>query len=344
MTDPTCPVPHGPTHVLLAHGGGGRMTRALIDRVFAHAFGPGLDATHDAAVLPAPGQRLAFTTDGYVVRPPFFPGGDIGALAVNGTVNDLAMAGARPVALSAAFVLEEGLPLDDLRRIAASMKRAADAAGVRIVTGDTKVVDRGKGDGVFVTTSGVGVVEHGAALGPASIRPGDAVIVSGDLGRHGAAILAAREALGLEAAIESDCAPLWAPVSALLARGVEVHALRDLTRGGLASALVELSEAAGLRFDLVEAALPVREDVLGLCELLGLDPLQVACEGRFVAFVPEAQAERALEVLREHPVSAGAARVGRVSDGAQALVALRTTGGATRVVDMPSGELLPRIC
>ena len=341
---PSCPLPAPARRVLLAHGGGGRMSQRLVERLFAPAFGPGLDARHDAALLAPPPGRLAFSTDAYVVSPLFFPGGDVGALAVNGTVNDLAMVGARPLWLSAAFVLEEGFPLLDLERVAASMRRAAEAAGVQVVTGDTKVVERGKGDGLYLVTSGVGVVEHALRLGPDAIRPGDAVLVSGDLGRHGAAVLCAREGLGLESALHSDCAPLWEPVRALLAAGLELHALRDLTRGGLASALVELSEACGLRFELDEVAIPVDEAVRGPCELLGLDPLQVANEGRFALFLPAAQAGRALELLRALPVSAGAARVGAVSQARPACVTLATPGGATRVLDMLSGEQLPRIC
>lgn len=341
---PVCPVPAQPDCVLMAHGGGGRLMRRLIDRVFAPALGAGLDVTNDAATIePGAAARLAFTTDSYVVSPLFFPGGDIGSLAVFGTVNDLAMVGARPRWLSAAFILEEGLPLEALTRIVASMRRAADLAGVQLVTGDTKVVDRGKGDGLFVTTSGVGVLESPRPIGPAQVRPGDAVIVSGDLGRHGTAILCAREGLLVESAIHSDCAPLWAPVEALLRAGLEVHALRDLTRGGLASALVEVSETAGRRVELMEVDIPVGEEVMGACELLGLDPLHVANEGRFVLFLPDSQAARALEVLRAFPVTAGAARVGAVTDGAPC-VTLTTPGGAARLVDMLSGEQLPRIC
>ena len=255
----------------------------------------GLRERHDAASLDIKGARLAFTTDSFVVRPLFFPGGDIGSLAVNGTVNDLAMAGARPLYLSAGFILEEGLPLDILRRVAASMRAADDAAGAQIVTGDTKVVDRGKGDGLYVNTAGIGVIDHSLQIVPRSVRPGDAVLVSGDLGRHGMAVMAVREGLAFQSSIESDCAPLWKPVEALLKGGVGVHCLRDLTRGGLAAALNEISDAASAGVRVEEALVPVREDVRAACEILGLDPLQVACEGRFAAFVPEREAERALE-------------------------------------------------
>ena len=341
-----CPVPLGDyPHVLLAHGGGGRLTKRLIDEVFRPAFrNPLLDGQHDGAVLPASPHRLAFTADSFVVRPLFFPRGAIGTLAVNGTVNDLAMCGARPLYLSASFVIEEGLPFETLRRVVASMAHAAAAAGVRVVTGDTKVVDRGKGDGLYLGTSGVGAIEHDLSIGPAAVRPGDAVILSGDVGRHGMAVMAVREGLAFETPIASDCAPLAEPVLALLAAGVGVRCLRDATRGGLAAVLVEIAETAGVRVHVVEAAIPVDEPVRGACEVLGLDPLHVACEGRFVAFVPADQADRAVNVLRAHPVSAGACRIGVVEAGADGLVTMTSTVGTRRVIDLPTGELLPRIC
>jgi hydrogenase expression/formation protein HypE len=344
---PACPMPllrH--ERVLMAHGGGGRLMQQLLDAVVRPAFaGPLSETLHDSAVLQAPGSaRLAFTTDSFVVRPLFFPGGDIGSLAVNGTVNDLAMAGARPLWLSCGLVLEEGFPIADLQRVVASMRAAADAAGVAIVTGDTKVVERGKGDGVYVNTAGVGAVEHGLTIGPAALRPGDRILVSGDLGRHGVAILAARESLGFETALLSDCAPLAAPVLDLLASGVEVHGLRDLTRGGLAASLVELAEASKLRLAIDEAALRVDEQVAGACEVLGLDPLHVANEGRFLVVVPAADADRALAVLRRHAVSADAVLAGEVLASREGLVVMRTRLGSSRVVDLPSGEQLPRIC
>ncbi len=349
MADPsklTCPVPIGayPT-VLLAHGGGGRLMQQLIDQVFAPAFSnPALDARHDAAVLSAGSTRVAMTTDSYVVKPLFFPGGDIGSLAVNGTVNDLAMAGARAIGLSAGFIIEEGLAMETLVRIVASMRAAADAVGVQRVTGDTKVVDRGKGDGVFINTAGIGLIEHQLTIAPASVRPGDAVILSGDIGRHGIAIMATREGLAFETAIESDCAPLAAPVADLIASGIDVRCLRDLTRGGLASGLNEIAAAGGCSIGIDERAIAVREDVRGACELLGFDPLYVANEGRFVAFVPVDQVNRALEVLRRHPVSSGATAIGLVGQESPGLVTMRTRIGASRVVDMLSGEQLPRIC
>ncbi|HLJ19180.1 MAG TPA: hydrogenase expression/formation protein HypE, partial [Stellaceae bacterium] len=308
-----CPVPKGDADIVqMAHGGGGRAMARLIDTIIRPGFAdPELERNHDGAVLDIDGP-LAFTTDSYVVRPLVFPGGDIGTLAVNGTVNDLAMCGAKPLYLSVGFILEEGLPLDRLRQVVASMRSAATAAGVRLVTGDTKVVDRGKADGLFVNTAGIGRIVAKAPVAPASVRPGDAVILSGDIGRHGIAVMAAREALGFETVVESDCAPVAAPVLDLIEAGVPIHCLRDLTRGGLASALVEIAETAGLSIAIDEAAVPVREDVSAACELLGLDPLHVANEGRFVAFVPPDQAERALRVIRGHAVSESAALIGFV--------------------------------
>jgi hydrogenase expression/formation protein HypE len=342
----TCPVPIGsyPT-VLLAHGGGGRLMHQLIEQVFAPAFSnPALDARHDAAVLRVGSTRLALTTDSYVVKPLFFPGGDIGSLAVNGTVNDLAMAGARPLALSAGFILEEGLPIEMLTRIVSSMREAAAQASVQVVTGDTKVVDKGKGDGVFINTAGIGIVQHKLTIGPAAVRPGDVIVLSGDIGRHGIAIMATREGLAFESTIESDCAPLAAPVLDLIAAGIDVHCLRDLTRGGLASALNEIATSSGRSITIDERPVLVREDVQGVCELLGFDPLYVANEGRFVAFVPRQQAAGAVEVLRRHDVSSGAAVIGAVTQDASGLVTMKTRIGASRIVNLLSGEQLPRIC
>ncbi len=346
LVDPSCPVPIGQYgQVLMAHGGGGRLMHQLLEQVFLPAFAnPWLAVGHDASVIQAGAARVAFTTDSYVVQPLFFPGGSIGTLAVNGTVNDLAMAGACPLGLSAGFIIEEGLPIETLERVVASMQAAAREAGVAIVTGDTKVVDRGKGDGVFINTSGIGLVEHAFAILPASVRPGDVVVLSGDIGRHGMAIMAAREGLRFESSIESDCAPLWEPVRDLLASGVEVHCLRDLTRGGLTSALNEIAGGAGVGITIDERKVPVREDVRGACEILGFDPMYVANEGRFVAFVPDAHAARAVDVLRRHPVSAGAGIVGDVRAESAGLVLVRSLLGSTRVLDMLSGEQLPRIC
>lgn len=343
-----CPAPildH--PHVLMAHGGGGRLMKELIERVFYPAFAnPRLEQRHDGAMLDLEGGtgRLAFTTDSYVVRPLFFPGGDIGTLAVNGTVNDLAMCGARPRWLSAGFILEEGLPVEVLERVAQSMQRAARAAGVEIVTGDTKVVDKGKGDGLFINTAGVGVLEPAVRIHPRQVRPGDAVLISGDVGRHGMAILSVREGLEFEGGIESDCAPLAAMVQGILEAGVAVRCLRDLTRGGLASALNEIAEHAQVRIDIDEAAVPVTETVRGACEILGLDPLYVANEGRLVAFVAPADAERALAAMRADAQGRGACRIGTVAESAEGLVTLRSPIGANRILDLLSGEQLPRIC
>ena len=332
-------------HVLMAHGGGGTLMHRLLEDVFGRAFSnPILDARHDSAQFAVPAGKLAMTTDSYVVRPIFFPGGDIGSMAVHGTVNDLAMSGARPLYLSCGFIIEEGLPMEALWRVVCSMRDAANICGVQIVTGDTKVVDKGKGDGLFINTTGLGVIQHAQIILPQNVQPGDAVIVSGDLGRHGMAIMAVREGLAFETTIESDSAPVHEPVLKLLEAGIEIHCLRDLTRGGLASALNEIAEAAGVKIAIEEKSVPVREDVHAACEMLGFDPLHVANEGRFVAFVPVKDAERALQIFRRHEVSAGAALIGKVVEKSEPLVTLRSAIGASRILDMPSGEQLPRIC
>lgn len=340
----SCPAPKiDVEQIQLAHGGGGKKMHDLIEKVFLPAFKNSLlETRHDGAVFSVNGARLAFTTDSYVVRPLFFPGGNIGTLAVNGTVNDLAMCGARPLYLSAGFILEEGLPTETLARVVDSMRQAAAAAGVELVTGDTKVVDKGKADNLFINTAGIGVVEHDAAIGPAQVRPGDQILLSGDLGRHGIAVMAVREGLSFETTIESDCAPLAAPVLKLLEEGIRPHCLRDLTRGGLASALVEIAEASRLHLQIEESAVPVAEEVRGACEILGLDPLYVANEGRFIAFVPADESRRALEILRAFfPQSS---LIGSVAADRPALVTLKTQIGVKRVLDMLSGEQLPRIC
>jgi hydrogenase expression/formation protein HypE len=341
-----CPIPiNDYPNVLLAHGGGGTLMHQLIEKMFMSAFkNTLLESRHDGAVLNFNGAKLAFTTDSYVVRPLFFPGGDIGTLAINGTVNDLAMCGARPLYLSAGFILEEGLPMETLWRVVQSMQQAAAAAGVQLVTGDTKVVDKGKGDGIFINTAGVGVIEHQLAISPQSVRAGDVVLLNGDVGRHGIAIMAVREGLAFESAIESDCAPLADLIMRLLEAGIEIHCLRDLTRGGLASALNEIAEASHLQINIEENAIPVREDVRGACEILGFDPLYVANEGRFVAFVAKPDVERALIIMRTHPLGTEANVIGLVADGSAGLVTMKSIIGATRIVDMLSGEQLPRIC
>jgi hydrogenase expression/formation protein HypE len=342
----SCPIPISEyPRVLLAHGGGGKLSHALIEKLFVSTFdNPMLDARHDGAVFQFGNCKVAFSTDSYVVKPLFFPGGDIGSLAVHGTVNDLAMCGARAAFLSAGFVLEEGVPMETLWRITRSMQGAAVAAGVHIVTGDTKVVDRGKGDQVFINTSGVGMVVTTRSLRPDRVKPGDAVVLSGDIGRHGMAIMAAREGLQFEHDIESDSAALNGVVMPLLESPAYVCCLRDLTRGGLAAALIEIAEAAGVQIDIDEAAIPVREDVRAACEILGLNPIHVANEGRFVAFVRGDDAGAALDVVRAQPLGEGAVIIGRVAEGRAGLVTCRTRIGTSSIVDMPSGEQLPRIC
>ena len=343
---PSCPLPISQyPHVLLAHGGGGKLMHQLIGKMFLTAFGnPLLETRHDSAVIELAGKKIAFTTDSYVVRPIFFPGGDIGSMSVHGTVNDLAMSGARPLYLSAAFILEEGLPMDALWRVVCSMRDAAQHCGVQIITGDTKVVDKGKGDSLFINTAGIGVVEHQLTIAPQRVRPGDAVLVSGDLGRHGMAIMAVREGLQFESAIESDSAPVHEIVLELLKAGIEIHCLRDLTRGGLASALNEIAEVAAARIEIVEKFVPVREDVHAACEMLGLDPLLVACEGRFAAFVAAKDAECARQIMGRHAVGAEPAIIGKVVESSAPLVTLKSALGANRILDVPSGEQLPRIC
>ena len=341
-----CPIPiQQYPRIQLAHGGGGKLMHHLVEEMFLKAFGDEtLHPRHDSAVLNLPPGRVAFTTDSYVVRPLFFPGGDIGSMSVFGTVNDLAMSGARPLHLSAAFILEEGLPMEMLWRIVCSMRSAAQRCGVQIVTGDTKVVDKGKGDGLFINTAGIGVIEHPLVIAPASVRAGDALLVSGDLGRHGMTIMSVREGLGFEATLESDSAPVAAPILELVAAGVEIHCLRDLTRGGLASALNEIAQAAGLRILIHEKLIPVRDDVHAACEMLGLDPLLVACEGRFVAFVPARDAARALAILNRRQTGTAAVCIGEVACESPPVVVLQSVMGPSRILHMPSGEQLPRIC
>jgi hydrogenase expression/formation protein HypE len=333
--------------VTLAHGGGGKAMRDLIEDVFTSVFAP--PGMEDQARLMHPsllelGAQLAFTTDSFVVSPMEFPGGDIGTIAVCGTVNDLAVGGARPLWLSAAFIIEEGVPITTLRRIASSMQAAAEAAGVRIVTGDTKVVGKGSGDGVFVTTSGVGVIPPGRNLIASSVQPGDIAIVNGVLGDHGAAILAARGDMALTTDIQSDCQPLNHLMEAVLAAAPGVRAARDATRGGLASALNEIADAAGVGVEILEADLPLRAEVKGVCEILGLDPLYLANEGTLVLFVPPDQAEAALAAMRATEAGRGACVIGRATTAHPRTVVMKTVFGGGRIVDMLVGEQLPRIC
>ena len=329
----------------MGHGGGGRLSAELVEQIFAPAFAnPYLEALGDAAVLPPPGGRLAFSTDSFVVRPLFFPGGCIGDLAVHGTVNDLAMMGAQPLYLSAGFILEEGFEIDSLRRIAEAMARAAAGSGVQIVTGDTKVVEHGHGDGVFITTSGVGVLAPAVDIAPQRARPGDVVLVSGQIGQHGVAILSVREGLQFETVLESDCASLHGLVADLLAAVPATRVLRDPTRGGVAASLNEIARASSLGIELFEKELPVHPHVRAACEFLGLDPLYVANEGKLLAIVPEEQAEAALAALRAHPLGPLAQPIGRVLPDQPGRVLLRTRLGGTRLVYLALGEQLPRIC
>ena len=340
-----CPLPLAADTVQMAHGGGGRVMRNLLERLVLPTFAnPALAARHDAAVLDAGGSRLAFTSDSFVVSPRRFPGGDLGELAVYGTVNDLACAGARPAWLSCSLILEEGLALDELGELMTSLGRAAARCGVAIATGDTKVVDRGKGDGVYINTAGIGLVPEGRRVGPGEVRPGDAILVSGDLGRHGVAVLSVREGLSFESPLQSDCAPVHELAEALWSAGADVHCLRDPTRGGLGAVLNEIALDRGLSLTIREQDVPVAEPVAAACELLGLDPLFVACEGRLVIILPEPEADAALAALRGLPDGAGAARIGQVLERGGIPVTLRTRLGTERVLDLPSGEQLPRIC
>ena len=331
--------------ITLAHGAGGKATHTLIDALFLESFrNPVLEAMEDQATLSVGGARLAFTTDSFVVHPLFFPGGNIGDLAVNGTVNDLAVGGARPLYLSAGFILEEGFPVADLQRIADSMAVAAAVAGVQIVTGDTKVVERGQCDGVYINTSGIGVIERDITLGAATVRPGDAVLVSGPIGDHGVTIMLARGELDIESDITSDTAPLHELIGVLLDATSGVRVMRDATRGGVATILNEVARASNVAIVVDERAVPTREEVRGASEILGIDPLYVACEGRLVIIVDGAEVEAALAALRSHPLGEGAAVIGAVKDDPPTLVLLKTEFGGTRIVDMLVGDPLPRIC
>lgn len=342
----TCPVTApDDSRIVLGHGSGGRLTASLLRKIFLPAFGnPWLDKLNDQAVLEIGGARLALTTDSFVVTPIFFPGGDIGVLAVNGTVNDLAMCGARPLYLAAAFILEEGMATEDLQKVAASMQKAAAEAGALLVTGDTKVVNRGKGDQVFITTTGLGVLESPATISADQARPGDQIILSGTLGDHGIAILSQRENLQFEGAIASDTAPLHSLVARMMEASRDIHCLRDPTRGGLASTLNEIAASSQVGMELDEDRIPVREGVQGTCEILGLDPLYVANEGKLAAVVAPEAADAVLEAMRGHPLGREARVIGRVVAGHAPMVLMKTSVGGTRIVDVLSGEQLPRIC
>jgi len=346
----SCPIPiFDHKRIVLGHGSGGKLTADLIDKIFLPAFrNPTLDKLDDQAMLTIGGARLAFTTDSFVVTPIFFPGGDIGRLAIHGTVNDLAMSGARPLYLSAAFILEEGLAVDDLRRVVESMRGAAAEAGVQLVTGDTKVVNRGKGDQIFITTTGIGVIEHDMSISADRARPGDKIILSGYIGDHGMTIMSQREGLEFESAIESDCAPLNGLVAAMLATASHandfIHTLRDPTRGGVATTLNEIAKHANVGMVLDERTIPVHESVKGACEVLGLDPLYVANEGKLLALVVPEMADAILEQMRQHCLGQDAVIIGEVVESHPGMVLMKTEIGGTRVLDVMFGEQLPRIC
>jgi len=342
----SCPLPISRhKEIVLGHGSGGKLTHQLIQNlVLPHFRNELLEPLHDGALLCINGAQLAFSTDSFVVSPIFFPGGDIGHLAVNGTVNDLAMCGARPLYLSAAFIIEEGLAMTDFQRILVSMQQAAQVAGVSLVTGDTKVVDRGKGDKIFINTAGLGTLLPGAKIHPARAKPGDRIILNGSIASHGISIMSVREGLEFETAITSDSAPLNGLVEAMFAAGADVHVLRDPTRGGIASALCEIAEQAHAGMRLEEAAIPIDEDVRAACEILGLDPLYVANEGKLLAFVAAGDSERVLSAMRNHPLGREAVIIGQVVKDHPGFVSMKTRVGGSRVVDMLSGEQLPRIC
>ena len=345
MKTTQCPVPHKYDHIVMAHGGGGRLTQQLIEGVFHPAFSnPLLDQYHDGAIIDLPLRHIAYTTDSFVVNPIFFPGGDIGDLAVNGTVNDLLSCGATPCYLSAGFIIEEGLPISELKIIVESMKEAAQAAGVSIVTGDTKVVERGKCDKIYINTSGIGIIPAGIDISLKRIKKGDAIILTGGIGNHGVCILSTRENLGFETIIKSDTAALTTMITNLLASIPDIHIMRDPTRGGLSSTLNEIAEGANITIEIEEDKLPVSEEVAAACNLLGLDPLYVANEGTMLIFVPEEQAEDALRLIRRDKHGKQAAIIGHVTDDKESDVYLKMPLGQTRKLDMLSGEQLPRIC
>ncbi len=344
--DATCPIPITEyDKVMLAHGGGGSLSNKLIEKMFFSEFdNEYLNKMHDGAVFEIPKGKMAISTDSFVIQPIFFPGGNIGELAVYGTVNDIACCGAVPKYLSLGFILEEGLPMDDLWKIVQSIKFAADKAGVQIVTGDTKVVEKGKGDKIFINTSGVGIVKEGINISPENCKPGDKIIVSGTVADHGTCIMSLRAGLEFETKIESDSAPLNHMIKDILDVSDKINVLRDPTRGGLASTLNEIASSSGKGIMLYENNIPVREDVKGVCELLGLDPLYVANEGKLLVFVAEEDAEKVLDTMRQNEYGENAAIIGEVQETSDKIVKLKTSIGTTRIVDMISGEQLPRIC
>jgi len=341
-----CPIPKNEyDKVILAHGGGGKLSHQLLEKIFFSQFNNELlNQQNDSAVFDLKNQRLAFTTDSYVVQPIFFPGGNIGELAVYGTVNDLSVSGAKPLYLSAGFIIEEGLPMDDLWKIVVSMKEAAERSGVQIITGDTKVVEKGKGDKIFINTSGVGIVYDGVNISPKRCKPGDAIILSGKIADHGIAIMSAREGLQFETTIVSDTAPLNELVEKMLNASNNIHTMRDATRGGIASTLNEIASSANVGVYINEDAIPINDQVIGACEILGLDPLYIANEGKLVAFVDPNDAEKVLVAMKSHPLGIDSIIIGEVVDDHPGRVVMKTTIGSTRIVDMISGEQLPRIC
>ncbi len=331
--------------ITLAHGGGGKLMHRMIRDLFQSIFSDGDRINeHDSAVFDVEDSRIAFTTDSYVVKPLFFPGGDIGSLAVYGTVNDLAMSGAEPLYISAGFIIEEGFPSDMLIKIAQSMQTACENARVRIVTGDTKVVEKGKGDGLFINTSGVGLIRHRYDIHPSSIKAGDTIVINGDIGRHGLAALLSRNDFSLKSDIRSDSAPLNHAIMKLLDARIKIHCLRDLTRGGLASALVEIANAGGFHFEVREKEVPVESEVAAICEVLGFDPIHIANEGKFIAFVPESDAQDTLNILKKECSMPNSKVIGEALDSNSAIVTMRNEFGTSRIVDMSAGEQLPRIC
>ena len=342
----SCPIPKSDyDKVLLAHGGGGTLSQQLIQKLFFSQFDNDvLNVHHDSAMFELNGSRLAFTTDSYVVQPIFFPGGNIGDLAINGTINDLAVSGAKPLYISVGFIIEEGFEIEELWKIVLSMKAAADKAGIKIVTGDTKVVDHGKGDKIFINTSGIGIIKDGIDIFPQNCKEGDSIILSGRIAEHGIAIMSAREGLEFETTIKSDSAPLNNLIEAVLRISNNIHVMRDPTRGGIASALNEIAQSSQKGIQLYEEKIPITEEVKGACEILGLDPLYIANEGKVLIFVPKSETEEVLNVMRNNPLGKDASVIGKVTISDPGLVVMKTLIGSSRIVDMISGEQLPRIC
>ncbi|OGU12103.1 MAG: hydrogenase expression/formation protein HypE [Ignavibacteria bacterium GWB2_35_12] len=342
----TCPAPiRDYKQILLSHGGGGSLSHQLINEIFVKVFdNPALNLQHDGAILDINGTKLAFTTDSYVINPIFFPGGDIGSLSVYGTVNDLAMCGAKPLFISAGFIIEEGFPIEELWEISNSMKQAADNAGVQIVTGDTKVVEKGKGDKLFINTAGIGLIDKNDSISPKNCKPGDVIIINGSIAEHGIAILSKREGFEFESEIISDCCPLNGLVQEILSVSKNVHTMRDPTRGGVASVLNEIAMSSNLGIVIEENKIPINDNVKSACEILGFDALYVANEGKVLIFVTPDDAEKVLQVMKNHPYGKDASIIGKVVDDNPGLVRMKTSIGSMRIVDMLSGEQLPRIC